>query len=62
MSYPTKFKSIKPIQIQHTRGFDFVQTEGIVQKIENGRVYLKGLFYDFTISIKDFEHRNLCQK
>jgi len=58
MVYPTRFKSIK-VHIQHARGADFVQIEGTVQKIENGRVYLKGLFYDFSLSLKDFQTRNV---
>jgi len=58
----TKFKSVKPIKIQHERGVDYVQIEGIVQKIENGRVYLKGLMYDFSISLSDFQTRNICKK
>lgn len=62
MSHPTKFKSVKPIQIQHERGTDYIQIEGTVQKIENDRVYLKGLFYDFSISLNDFQNRNVCQK
>ena len=61
MNHPTKFKSVKRIQIQHERGIDFIQTEGIVQKIENGRVYLKGLMYDFSISLSDFQKRNICK-
>ena len=59
---PRKFKSVKPIQIQHERGNDCVQIEGTFQKIENDRVYLKGLFYDFSISLNDFQNRNVCQK
>jgi hypothetical protein len=58
----TKFKSVKPIKIQNERGTDYVQIEGTVQKIENDRVYLKGLMYDFSISLSDFQTRNICKK
>ena len=45
-----KFKSISKVKVTHERGVDFIQTEGIIQKTESGRVYLKGLMYNFNIS------------
>ena len=57
------FKSISPIKIEHERGCDIVSSiEGEVIKVESDRVFLKGLIYDFNISILDFESNNKCNK
>ena len=45
--------------VKHERGTDKIQTQGIVVKIEGNRVYLKGLTYDFSISLKDFKQFNI---
>lgn len=56
-----KFKSLKPVHVKHERGEDFVQIEGEVIKIEGNRVFLKGLMYDFSISLSDFNTRNILK-
>ena len=59
----TTFKSVRPIEIRHERGTDFIQVSGgTVIKEENGRVYLKGMMYDFNISKEDFEKHNIASK
>ena len=55
----TIFKSLVPIEITTERGIDFIRTEGTVIEKKNGRVYLKGIMYDFNISEEDFENRNI---
>jgi len=59
MKNPKTFKSINPVEVKHPRGNDFIQIEGTVTKIEKNRVHLRGLFYDFSISLKDFQTRNI---
>lgn len=62
MKQVTKFKSVRPVTIKHERGTDKVQAQGEVVKIEGGRVYLKGMMYDFNISVKDFQQFNVYSK
>lgn len=55
----TKFKSVRPVKVTHERGTSTTTIEGEVTKIENDRVYLKGLIYDFSISKNIFEKYNI---
>jgi len=55
----TKFKSVRPVKVTHERGTSTTIIEGEVTKIENDRVYLKGLIYDFSISKNIFEKYNI---
>ena len=48
------FKSVRKIRVEHERGTDFIQIEGTVIEEKDGRVYLSGLLYDFSISTEDF--------
>jgi len=52
------FKSEEHVSITTERGTDFVQIEGEVIETKGNRVYLKGIFYNFSISKKDFEKFN----
>ena len=58
MATPTFFKSVVPVEITHERGIEYSEIEGTVQKIENGRVFLKGMFFEFSISQEDFQNAN----
>jgi hypothetical protein len=52
------FKSSSPVKYTHERGIDIDNIEGTVIRIEGNRVYLKGLFCDFSISKSDFLKKN----
>lgn len=62
MTQTNKFKSLRPVLVKHDRGEDRIQAEGTVIKVDAGRVYLKGLIYDFSVSLKDFNNFNLYTK
>lgn len=58
MATPTFFKSVVPVEITHERGTEYTEIEGTVLKIEKNRVFLKGMFFEFSISLKDFQTAN----
>lgn len=59
MATPTFFKSVVPVKITHERGTEYSEIEGTVLRIEKDRVFLKGMFFDFSISLKDFQEANI---
>lgn len=56
---PTYFKCVSPVRVKHERGSERTTIEGMVIKFESNKVYLKGLHYDFQISLSDFETHNI---
>lgn len=55
------FKSVTPIEYKHERGEDFSMIEGKLVRISGGRAYLKGLYCNFNISVKDLLSKNVCK-
>jgi hypothetical protein len=57
------FKSVVPISITHERGTEILtNVVGQVKEIRGSIVYLKGLVYDFSISLSDFKNHNVSSK